>query len=127
MDVIELTKKAMNQANQSEEIKKKIAGIKVTIGMDIKDSPVESFTFSVDNGEIKILPGIADNVEFEFEISKKDYYDLMTGEQGGMILMATGRLKMKKGSWADINKVATPLLGIPKLAKEIIEKEKGKN
>ncbi|MCX6818670.1 MAG: SCP2 sterol-binding domain-containing protein [Candidatus Aenigmarchaeota archaeon] len=127
MDAIELSKKAAELASKDAEIQKKIANLKVTIGMKFTDSPAESFTFSVDNGEIKILPGIADNVEFEFEITKKDYNDLMTGEQGGMILMATGKMKMVKGSWADINKVATPLLGIPKLAKEIAEKEKGKN
>lgn len=123
MDVIDLTKQAINQASKDAEIKKKIAGIKVTIGMSLKDSPNDSFTFSVDNGEIEFVPGIKDDVEFKFEMSKKDYSDLMTGEQGGMILMATGKLKMLKGSWADINKVATPLLSIPNLAKDIAKKE----
>ena len=123
MDVIDLTKKAIEKAGKDDEIKKKIAGMKVTIGMSLKDAPEESFTFSVDNGTIKFISGIADDVEFKFEIAKKDYSDLMTGEQGGMILMATGKIKMVKGSWADINKVATPLMSVPNLAKKIAKGE----
>ena len=69
------------------------------------------------------MPGIAEGVDFKFEISKKDYSDLMTGEQGGMILMATGKIKMVKGSWAEINKVATPLMAIPNIAKDIAKNE----
>lgn len=69
------------------------------------------------------MEGGIENPDFQFEISKEDFTNLMTGKAYGMILMATKKLRMVKGTWAEINKIATPLSAIPKFGKEIATEE----
>lgn len=150
MDIIELTKKAVELANQDTELKEKIKDTVVTITMVLKNATAEraeeskerkeiataehvdnvtvkdaekekeqAITISVDRGELKLITGEVENPDFQFEISKEDFTKLMTGKAYGMILMATKKLKMVKGTWAEINKIVTPLSAIPKFGKQI--------
>lgn len=121
MDILELTKKAVVLASQDEKLKEKIKDTVVTIEMDLKNGEETAFVFSIDHGKIKLIEGKIENPDFQFKISKSDFTDLMTGKQAGMILMATKKLNMVKGNWAEINKIATPLMVIPKLGKHIFE------
>ena len=72
------------------------------------------------------VKGGIENPDFQFEISKEDFTKLMTGKAYGLILMATKKMKMTKGSWAEINKIATPLSAIPKFGKQIATAEKSR-
>ena len=123
MNIIELTKKAVELANRDEKLKEKIKNTVVTIVMLCKNGEDQAFTFSVDKGEMSFSEKKLENPDFQFEISKKDYFNLMTGKAFGMILMATGKMKMTKGTWAEINKIATPLSVIPKFGKQIASQE----
>ena len=132
MNIIELTKKAVELAAQDEKLKEKIKDTVVTIVMLTKnvENPDEdggderAFTFSVNRGQISLSDEKLENPDFQFEMSKKDFFDLMTGKAYGMILMATKKMKMTKGAWAEIGKIATPLGAIPQIGKEIASKEK---
>ncbi|MFB0520374.1 MAG: SCP2 sterol-binding domain-containing protein [Desulfatiglandales bacterium] len=126
MNIIELIKKAVELASQDENLKEKIKDTVVTIVMLCKNGQEQAFTFSVNKGQMSFSEEKLENPDFQFEMSKKDYFDLMTGRAYGMILMATGKMKMTKGTWAEINKIATPLSIIPKIGKEIASKEKVK-
>ncbi|OIN97312.1 hypothetical protein AUJ66_03725 [Candidatus Desantisbacteria bacterium CG1_02_38_46] len=123
MNIIELTKKAVELANRDEKLKEKIKNTVVTIVMLCKNGEDQAFTFSVDKGEMSFSEKKLENPDFQFEISKKDYFNLMTGKAFGMVLMATGKMKITKGTWVEINKIATPLGIIPKLGKQIASKE----
>ena len=121
MDILKLTQKVIDLASQDESLKEKIKDLVVTIEMVLKNGGDVSIVFSIDHGNLKLIEGKADNPDFRFEISQRDFTGLMTGKQTGMILMATGKLKMVKGNWAEINRIATPLIMIPKLGKQIFE------
>ena len=121
MDIIELTKKAVEVANQDTGLKERVKNTVVTITMVLKNDEEQSLTISVDKGEIRFLEGGIENPDFQFEISREDFTNLMTGKAYGMILIATQKLKMVKGSWAEINKIAVPLSTIPKFGKQIAE------
>lgn len=123
MNIIELTKKAAELASQDRKLKEKIKDRRVTIVMLCKNGDNQTFTFLVDKGEMSFSEEKLENPDFQFEMSKKNFFNLMTGKAYGMILMATGKMKMTKGTWAEINKIATPLSAIPKLGKEIAAKE----
>lgn len=129
MDIIELTKKAVELANQDTELKEKIKDTVVTITMVLKNATAkdaekeQAITISVDKGELRLIKGGVENPDFQFEISKEDFTKLMTGKAYGMILMATKKLKMVTGTWAEINKIVTPLSAIPKFGKEIATAE----
>lgn len=123
MDITELTEKAVEVAAKDEKLKEKIKDTTCSIVMALKNGDDTYFTFSINNGELKLLKEKPDNPEFIFEISKEDFTNLMTGKAYGMILMATKKLNMVKGSWAEINKIAGPLGAIPKFGKEIAERE----
>jgi len=123
MDIIELTKKAVELASQDDKLKEKIKDTVVTIVMLTRDGEEQAFTFSVNRGQMSFSEEKLENPDFQFEISKEDFTNLMTGKAYGMILMATKKLKMVKGNWAEINKIATPLSAIPKIGKEIASKE----
>jgi putative sterol carrier protein len=101
----------------------KIKDTTTSIVMALKNGEYTYLTFSINNGELELLKEKPDNPDFMFEISKEDFTRLMTGKAFGMILMATKKLNMVKGSWAEINKIAGPLGAIPKFGKEIAEKE----
>ena len=126
MDITELTKKAVETASQDSELSKEIKDIVVSIVMLCKtgDGLERAFTFLVDKGRISFSEEKLENPDFQFEMASGDFCDLMTGQAYGMMLMATGKMKMTKGTWAEISKVATPLSVIPKLGKEIALKEK---
>ena len=124
MNIVELTKKAVELASQDEKLKEKIKNTIVTIVMLCKNGGDQVFTFSVDKGQISFSEEKLENPDFQFEMSKKDFFDLMTGKAYGMILMATKKMKMTKGTWAEIGKISTPLGVIPKIGKEIASKEK---
>jgi len=83
MDIIELTKKTVEIANQDEGLREKVKNTVVTITMLLKNNEELPLTISIDKGELKLI----------------------------------------KGSWAEINKIATPLSAIPKFGKEIAQKE----
>jgi len=125
MNIVELTKKAVELASQDEKLKEKIKDTVVTIVMLCKNGGDQVFTFSVDKGQISFSEEKLENPDFQFEISKKDFFDLMTGKAYGMILMATKKMKMTKGTWAEIGKIATPLSVIPKIGKEIASESGG--
>ena len=124
MDIIELTKKAVELPSQDEKLKEKIKDTVVTIVMLTRNGDERAFTFSVNKGEISFSEEKLENPDFQFEMSKKDFFDLMTGKAYGMILMATKKMKMTKGAWAEIGKIVTPLGVIPKVGREIASKEK---
>lgn len=126
MDIIELTKKAVELANQDAGLKEKVKDAVVTITMLLKNDEEMPLTISVDKGELKLIKGGIENPDFQFEISKEDFTKLMTGKAYGMILMATGKMKMTKGTWAEIGKIATPLGVIPKFGKQIATAEKSR-
>lgn len=124
MDIVELTRKAVELASQDEKLKEKIKDIVVTLVMLCKNGEEQAFTFSVNKGKVSFSEEKLENPDFQFEMSKKDFFDLMTGKAYGMILMATGKMKMTKGTWAEIGKIATTLSVMPKIGKEIASKEK---
>jgi putative sterol carrier protein len=123
MDVLELTERAVELASKDEELREKTKGTVATIVMALKNGEDTSLTISIDRGELRFSREGAPNPDFQFEISKENFYKLMTGKAHGMILMATGKLKLTKGSWGEIGKIAKPLGLIPKLGKEIAAKE----
>ncbi|MDI6917024.1 MAG: SCP2 sterol-binding domain-containing protein [Thermoplasmatales archaeon] len=123
MDIIELTEKAVEMAAGDEKLREKMKDTSCSIVMALKNGDDTYLTLSINNGELKLLKEKPDNPDFVFEISKEDFTKLMTGKAYGMILMATKKLKMVKGSWAEINKIAGPLGAIPKFGKKIAEKE----
>ncbi len=122
MNIVELAEKAVELASQDEKLKEKIKDTVVTIVMLTKNGEERAFTFSINKGQISLSDEKLDNADFQFEMSKESYFDLVTGKTPGMILMATK--KMTKGSWAEIGKIATPLGAIPKFGKEIASEEK---
>ena len=124
VNIIELTKKAVELASKDEKLKEKTKDTIVTIVMLTRNGEEQAFTFSVNKGEMSFSEEKLENTDFQFEMSKKDFFDLMTGKAYGMILMATKKMNMVKGSWAEIGKIATPLGAIPKIGKEIASKEK---
>jgi len=123
MDIIQLTEKAVILAGKDEKLREKIKDTTTSIVLALKNGEDTYLTFSINNGELKLLKEKPDNPDFMFEISKENFTKLMTGKAHGMILMATKNLNMVKGSWAEINKIAGPLGAIPKFGKEIAEKE----
>jgi len=123
MDIIQLTEKAVMLAGKDEKLREKIKDTTTSIVMALKNGDDTYLTFSINNGDIKLLKEKPAEPDFMFEISKENFTKLMTGKAHGMILMATKKLNMVKGSWAEINKIAGPLGAIPKFGKEIAEKE----
>jgi len=119
MDVKELTKRAVELASKDDELKEKIKDTAATIVMELTDLDDAYLTFSINKGELKFSEGKPKEIDFQFEISKDDFTDLITGKKASMILMATKKLKMVKGSLAEIGKIATPLMAVPKFGKEI--------
>jgi len=126
VNIIELTKKAVELASKDEKIKERTKDTVTSIVMILKNEEEHSFTFAVNKGKLEFLEERIADPDFQFEMSEKDYSDLMTGNAYGMVLMAAGKMKMTKGSWAQIGKIATPLGMIPKAGKKIVAKEKSK-
>lgn len=123
MDILELTKKAVALALQDNEIKEKMKEMTTTILMDITNGEDLSFTFSVNKGNIEVIEEKLPDAEFEFTATKEDFYNLMSGKTPPLIAMATKKIKMTRGNWAQVNKLTATLGGIPKFGKKIVEKE----
>ena len=123
MDITELTEKAVMLAGKDEKLKEKMKDITTSIVMALKNADDTYLTISINRDELKCLKEKPETPDFQFEISKEDFTNFMTGKAHGMILMATKKMNMVKGSWAEINKIVAPLGAIPKLGKEIAEKE----
>ena len=121
MDIKELTKKAIEMASKDDKLKEVIKDTVATIVMELTDLQDTFLTFSINKGELKFSEGKPEHIDFQFEISHDDFTDLITGKKAGLILMATKKLKMIKGSWMDVSKIATPLGTITKFGKEIAE------
>jgi len=126
MNIIELTKRAVQLASKDEKLKERTKDTVVSIVMVLKNEEEHSFTFVVNKGKLEFFEKRRANPDFQFEMSEKDYSDLMTGKAYGMVLMATGKMRMTKGSWAQIRKIVTPLGMIPKAGEEIAAKEESK-
>ena len=123
MNIMELVREAVEVASQDEQLREKMKGTTASIVMVCKGDSERTFTFLVDNGQLAFSEARLENPDFEFEMSMQDYYDMMTGKAYGMILMATGKMKMSKGEWADIARIAAPLSAIPKIGREIASRE----
>lgn len=123
MDIIKLTEKAVMMAGKNENLREKIKDTSCSIVMALRNGDDTFLTISINNGGLTLLKEKPEEPDFMFEITKEDFTKLMTGKAYGMILMATKKLNMVKGSWAEINKIAGPLGAIPKFGKEIAEKE----
>ncbi len=121
MDIKELTKKAIEMASKDDKLKEIIKDTVATIVMELTDLQDNFLTFSINKGELKFSEGKPEHIDFQFEISQEDFTDLIIGKKAGLILMATKKLKIIKGSWMDISKIATPLGTITKFGKEIAE------
>jgi len=126
MNIIELTKRAVELASKDEKLKERTKDTVVSIVMVLKNEEEHSFAFAVNKGKLEFLEKTRADPDFQFEMSEKDYSDLMTGKAYGMVLMATGKMRMTKGSWAQIRKIVTPLGMIPKAGEEIAAKEESK-
>lgn len=105
MDVLELTERAVELASREDELREKTRDTVATIVMVLKDGEDTPLTISVDRGELRFSREGAADPDFRFEISKEDFLKLMTGKAHGMILFATRKLRMVKGSWGEINKI----------------------
>ncbi|MEW6069625.1 MAG: SCP2 sterol-binding domain-containing protein [Candidatus Thermoplasmatota archaeon] len=123
MNIIELTEKAVEMAGKDEKLKEKMKDTVCSVVMALKNSEDIYLAISINKGDLKFSKEKIENPDFQFEISKEDFTKLMTGKAYGMILMATKKLNLVKGNWAELNKIAAPLSAIPKLGKEIAEKE----
>lgn len=123
LDILELAERAVELASRDKELQKKTKDTVATIVMVLKNGEDTPLTISIDRGELKFSRGGAEEPDFQFEISRENFTKLMTGKTAGMILMATKKLKMVKGSWGEINKIAGALILVPKKGKEIAEKE----
>lgn len=124
LDVIELTKRAVELASKDEKLREKIKDTTAMIVMILKDGEDTPITISIDQGELQFSRGAVEAPDFQFEVSKENFTKLMTGKAAPLILFATKKLKMVKGSWGEINKIAGSLMLVPKKGKEIAEKEK---
>lgn len=123
MDIIKLAERAVELASRDEKLREKTKDTVKTIVMVLKNGEDTPLTIFIDRGELRFSRGGVEGPDFQFEISKENFTKLMTGKAAGMILMATRKLKMVKGSWGEINKIAGALSLIPKKGKEIMEKE----
>jgi putative sterol carrier protein len=123
VDITELTEKAVGLAAKDDKLREKIKDTTCSIVMTLKNSDDIHLTISINSGELTLLREKPAEPDFIFEITKENFTNLMTGKAFGMILMATKKLNMVKGSWAEINKIAGPLGAIPKFGKEIAERE----
>jgi putative sterol carrier protein len=121
MDVMELSKRIVDEANKDEDLLEKIKDTQTTIVMQLTDAQDPYMTFSIENGTMRFSQEKPEQIDFMFEISTDDYRDMITGKKAGMILIATKKLKMVKGSMSEIGKIVSPLGAVPKLGKKIVE------
>jgi len=123
LDILKLTERAVELASRDEKLREKTKDTVATIVMVLKNGEDTPLTMSVDRGKLRFSRGAVEGPDFQFEISKENFMKLMTGKAPPLILFATKKLKMVKGSWGEINKIAGALGLVPKKGKEIAEKE----
>lgn len=123
MDVIELAEQAVKLAAQDEEFREKIKDKVASISLVLKNGEDTNLAILIDKGEIKTSVGQMENPDFQFEISKENFAKLITGKSPAMIMLATKKLKLVKGSMGEIGKIASPFLSVLKYGKEIAKKE----
>ena len=123
MDVLELAERAVELASKDEELRERTKDTVATVVMVLKDGEDTPLTISIDRGELRFSRGGAPDPDFQFEISWENFTKLMTGKAAPLILFATKKLKMVKGSLGEINKIAGPLMLVPKKVKQIAERE----
>ena len=107
MDVMELTKRAVELASKDEELREKTKDMVATIVMVLKDGE-DTIMISIDRGELRFSPGGRGN-RFPARGVKGELHGAHDWEGYPLIMFATKKLK--------------PLAFIPKLGKEIAEKE----
>lgn len=122
MDILELTERCVELASRDEELREKTKDTVATIVMVLKNGEDTSLTMLVNRGDLRFSQGAVEGPDFQFEISKENFTKLMTGKAAPLILFATKELKMVKGSWEEINKIAGALAMVLKKGKEIAEK-----
>lgn len=123
MDVVELARQAVELASKDEEFREKIKDKVVSIAMVLKNGEDTNLVIFIDKGEIKTSVGQLENPDFQFEISKENFTKLITGKSPAMIMLATKKLRLTKGSMGEIGKIASPFLTVLKYGKEIAKKE----
>jgi len=123
MNLLELTEKVVEMANKDEKFNENIKQTQATIVMNLIDTKDTSLTFSINNGELKFSQGKPENFDFLFEISRKDFKELISRKNAEMMLMATKKLKMVEGSWTDIGKIVSTFGAIPKFSKEVVRSQ----
>ncbi len=123
MDILELTERAVESASRDEELREKTRDTVATVVMVLKGDEDTPVSISIDRGDLKFSRGEVENPDFRFELSRENFGKLMTGKSPPLIMFATKKLKMVKGSFGEINKIAGALMLIPKKGKEIAEKE----
>lgn len=129
MNVVELTKKALEKANaESEKLKEKARDTVTSLSVEFKDDPAKSFGFyfNINRGELKFSEEKIPDSEFEISITKEDFYNMMTQKAYGLILMATGKMKLTKGSMTGINKILPTLVILTEYGKKVEEEAMGK-
>ncbi|MFQ6129444.1 MAG: SCP2 sterol-binding domain-containing protein [Candidatus Hadarchaeaceae archaeon] len=122
MDILELTERAVELASRDDELREKTTDTVATIVMVLKNGEDTPLTMLVDRRDLWFSQGAVEGPDFQFEISKENFTKLMTGKAAPLILFATKELKMVKGSWEEINKIAGALAMVLKKGKEIAEK-----
>jgi putative sterol carrier protein len=123
LDVVELTRRAVELASKDEEFREKIKDKIVSIALILKNDPDISMTIFVKKGDIEISNTATENPDFQFEASKEDFTKLVTGKTPAMLMLATKKLKLTKGSMGEIGKIASPFLTVLKYGKEVAKKE----
>jgi putative sterol carrier protein len=110
-------------AAKDEEFTEKIKDKVASISLVLKNDGDLFLTLFIKNGKIEISSVGIENPDFQFEVSKEDFTKLMTGKSPAMIMLATRKLKLTKGSMSEIGKIASPFLTVLKYGKEIAKKE----
>lgn len=122
MNVVGLTKKAIEKANsESENLKEKARDTVTSLSVEFKDDPARSFGFYINKGGLKFSEEKVPDSEFEISITKEDFYNMMTQKAYGLILMATGKMKLTKGSMTEINKILPALVILTEYGKKLHE------
>jgi putative sterol carrier protein len=123
LDVIELARQAVEMASKDEEFREKIKDKVASIAMVLKNSKDTNLVILIERGEIKTSEGRMENPDFQFEISRENFTKLITGKTPAMLMLATKKLRLTKGSMGEIGKIASPFLTVLKYGKEIAKRE----
>jgi len=123
LDIVWLTEQAVLLASQDENLRDKIKDTVASLVIVLKNSEDIFLSLSIEKGEPNFIQGKIDDPNFIFETSKEDFEKLMSGKSSPLLMFASGKLKMTKGSFGEINKITAPLTVVLKKAKELLDKE----